>query len=139
MHLPRAGIRRRLYGCLLALLLPFRAAPIAQAPARPLANGFYVESESGWLPLTAYAEYHAATETLTLVNGWTDDIPDVAHVGRFAIEMPNWKIAAVLVAGDDLLMVMNAQNNRDGSKSRVTLRAQRRVAEERHTQNSPDP
>jgi hypothetical protein len=73
----------------------------AQAPL-PRADGFYVQAERGWLPLTAYAEYHAATETLRLVHGWTDDIPEVPNATRFAIQMPNWSVGAVLLTGEDL-------------------------------------
>lgn len=71
----------------------------AQAPAT---SGFYIHSETGWLPLTAYAEFHAATETLRLVNGWTDDIPNVTNITRFAVQMPTWRVSGVLVTGDDL-------------------------------------
>ena len=72
---------------------------LAQEPAT---RGFYIHSETGWLPLTAYAEFHAATETLRLVSGWTDDIPDVTNVTRFAVQTPNWRVGAVVVTGEDL-------------------------------------
>jgi hypothetical protein len=88
----------RIVGCVLAVVLS-SAGPVAQAPAT---NGFYIHAERGWVPLTAYAEFHAATETLRLVNGWTDDIPDVTDTTRFAIQMPNWSVGAVLLTGGDL-------------------------------------
>jgi hypothetical protein len=75
----------------------------AQTLAPPTANGFYVRADKEWLPLTAYAEFHEATESLRLVNGWSDDIPEVTNTTHFTIQMPNWRVGAVLLTGGDLL------------------------------------
>ena len=77
-------------------------AVVAQTLTPPTANGFYVRTDKEWVPLTAYAEFHEATQTLRLVNGWSDDIPEVANTTYFAIQMPNWGVGAVLLTGGDL-------------------------------------
>jgi len=83
--------------------------PPCASPQTPATDGFYILGERGWLPLTAYAEYHSSTETLRLVHGWTDDIPEVTNITRFAIQMPNWSVGAVLLTSDDLFTSRSAE------------------------------
>lgn len=70
---------------------------LGQTLAPPAANGFYVRAEKEWLPLTAYAEFHAATETLRLVSDPANRDRLLAQVG-VAPDSPGY---GFLVVGSD--------------------------------------
>jgi hypothetical protein len=103
------GVMAVVSRCVAALMMCVALCAARLLAQAPLTNGFYVHAGHEWVRLTAYGEYHAVTETLRLVNGWTDDIPEVASTTRFAIQMPNWSVGAVLVTSEDLFSSRSAE------------------------------